>query len=193
VTLLIDNYDSFTYNLVQYLGDIGEKCQVFRNDQISVDNIIAQKPENIVISPGPATPDQAGICIDLVKAAAHDNIPLLGICLGHQAIGRAFGGDVIRAPRPVHGEVENIEHSQHGIFHDINNPSEFTRYHSLIIDRKTCPDVLNITAEAEGLIMAVEHKNKPIYGVQFHPESIASTSGKQLLSNFIKLSKRAHA
>lgn len=189
MTLLIDNYDSFTYNLVQYLGDIGEDCTVIRNDAATVQDIISDRPDNIVISPGPSTPDQAGICIDLIKAAANENIPLLGICLGHQAIGAAFGGRVIRARRPVHGEVEAITHNAYGIFKDIQSPAKFTRYHSLIIERKTCPDSLKITAEKDDLIMAVQHSEKPIYGVQFHPESIASTSGKQLLSNFITLSK----
>lgn len=191
MTLLIDNYDSFTYNLVQYLGDVGQPCQVVRNDEITVEQIISEKPDNIVISPGPATPAEAGICINLVKQAAEHNIPLLGICLGHQAIGAAFGGNVVRAPRPVHGEVEMIEHDAEGLFMDIETPARFTRYHSLIIERDTCPDVLKITAEADHLIMAVQHKTKPIYGVQFHPESIASDSGKKLLANFITLSKES--
>lgn len=191
MTLLIDNYDSFTYNLVQYLGDVGQPCQVVRNDEITVEQIISEKPDNIVISPGPATPAEAGICINLVKQAAEHNIPLLGICLGHQAIGAAFGGNVVRAPRPVHGEVEMIEHDAEGLFIDIETPARFTRYHSLIIERDTCPDVLKITAEADHLIMAVQHKTKPVYGVQFHPESIASDSGKKLLANFITLSKES--
>lgn len=191
MTYLIDNYDSFTYNLVQYFGDVGQKCTVIRNDDMTVDELLERKPENIVISPGPAAPKQAGICIDLVRAAANHNIPLLGICLGHQAIGEAFGGKIVRAPRPVHGEVEAIKHSANGLFNNIENPAQFTRYHSLVIERETCPNELRITAEKDDLIMAVEHKDKPIYGVQFHPESIASTFGKKIISNFIALTKEA--
>ena len=187
--LLIDNYDSFTYNLVQYFGDLGAPCDVYRNDALTVDEVLALNPSSIVISPGPATPKEAGICIDLIHAAIAHDIPLLGICLGHQAIGDALGGNVIRAPRPVHGEIASIQHDQKALFSGIENPAQFTRYHSLIIDRKTCPPDLNITAETDGLIMAVAHKTKPLYGVQFHPESIASVHGKILLKNFLDMAE----
>lgn len=185
--LLIDNYDSFTYNLVQYFGELGAACDVRRNDVLSVADALALRPRAIVISPGPAAPQQAGISIDLIRAAIKEHIPLLGICLGHQAIGAACGAEIVRAPRPVHGEVADISHQGTGLFDGIESPAPFTRYHSLLIARETAPPVLEITAEAGGLIMALAHRQSPVYGVQFHPESIASLHGKKLLENFLRL------
>ncbi len=186
--LLIDNYDSFTWNLVQYLGDLGAPVEVQRNDQLSVDQALALAPKAIVISPGPCDPDRAGICLPLIKAAA-GKIPLLGVCLGHQAIGQAFGGKVIRAPMPMHGKMDMIHHTGEDLFTNVPSPFKATRYHSLIVERQSLPDCLKITGEtADGLIMALSHKTHPIFGVQFHPESIASEHGHDLLANFLSLS-----
>ena len=184
---LIDNYDSFTFNLVHFLGELGAEVSVWRNDARSVEETLADEPDAIVLSPGPCTPNEAGICLDLVRAAAETK-PILGVCLGHQAIGQAFGGDVIRAPQPLHGKTSRISHNAKGLFRGLNGPFEATRYHSLIIDRATKPEALEISAETDdGLIMAVEHKEKPVFGVQFHPESIASEHGRDILRNFLEL------
>jgi len=186
--LLIDNYDSFTYNLVQYLGDLGAEVRVVRNDKITADEAIALKPHGIVISPGPSDPDHAGICLDLIKRAANANVPLFGVCLGLQAMGQAFGGNVVRAPEPLHGKISNIKHSGKSVFKNLPTPFEATRYHSLIVDRKTLPSDLEVTAESEdGLIMGLAHKSKPLHGVQFHPESIATEHGHAMLDNFLKI------
>ena len=191
--LLIDNYDSFTFNLVHYLGDLGARCDVRRNDAITVEQAIAMAPEAIVLSPGPCTPTEAGICLDLIAAAA-GRIPILGVCLGHQAIGQAFGGDVIRALAPMHGKVRPIHHHGDGIFAGIPDPVSVTRYHSLIVDRSTLPDCLEITSESEdGLIMGLAHRTMPVWGVQFHPESIASEHGHQMLANFLALARGQNA
>ena len=189
---MIDNYDSFTYNLVQYLGELGEDVRVFRNDKITVQEIETMKPDRIVISPGPCTPKEAGISIETIKYFG-GKIPILGVCLGHQAIGAAFGGDIIRAPYLMHGKTSMIHHDGKTLFEGLPNPFEATRYHSLVIKRETLPDCLDITAwtEAEGvtgIIMGVRHKKHLIEGVQFHPESILTVAGKDLLRNFIRLS-----
>jgi len=184
--LIIDNYDSFTYNLVQYLGEFGISIEVFRNDKITVDEIEKMNPERIVISPGPCTPNEAGISLEVVERFA-GKIPILGVCLGHQSIGQAFGGEVVRAPSVVHGKTSWISHNNLTIFKNLKNPFEATRYHSLIVKRETLPEVLQITAWTEdGLIMGLKHINLPIWGVQFHPESILTTEGKKLLANFLK-------
>jgi anthranilate synthase component II len=186
---LIDNYDSFTYNLVHYFGDLGVTCRVYRNDQISVAEVMAQSPRAIVLSPGPCDPDQAGICLDLIKKN-DGRIPLLGVCLGHQAIGQAYGGRVIRAPKLMHGKISTIFNSGEGIFRGV--PSEFmaTRYHSLLVEEKSLPSSLRITAStSEGLIMAMQHQSQPVFGVQFHPESIASACGHALLANFLSIAR----
>jgi anthranilate synthase component II len=184
---LIDNYDSFTFNLVHYLGELGADVAVWRNDEISVEETLAQAPDAIVLSPGPCTPNEAGICLDLVRSAS-ETTPILGVCLGHQAIGQAFGGEVVRAPQPMHGKVSRIVHNARGIFHGLNGPFQATRYHSLVIERSTVPAELEVSAEADdGLIMAVAHHERPVYGVQFHPESIASENGRRILSNFLDL------
>ncbi len=188
--VLIDNYDSFTYNLVQYLGDLGADVAVHRNDALSVDEVLALKPSGIVISPGPSDPDHAGICLRLIKAAAEHNIPLLGVCLGHQAIGQVFGGNVIRAPQPMHGKISEITHTGKSVFDGLPSPYPVTRYHSLIVERDSLPEDLEITAEtADGQIMGLMHKTKPIHGVQFHPESIATAHGHDLMRNFVKMTK----
>ena len=185
--LMIDNYDSFTYNLVQYLGELGAEVRVVRNDELSVAQVAALNPEQIVISPGPCTPNEAGICLDVVKSAVGRK-PVFGVCLGLQAIGQAFGGDVVRAPAPMHGKVSVISHHGSGLFRGINRPFEATRYHSLVIDRKTCPDALTIEAETDdGLIMAAAHRTWPICGVQFHPESIMSEHGATIIRNFLDI------
>ncbi|MGB1547918.1 MAG: anthranilate synthase component II [Alphaproteobacteria bacterium] len=185
--LLIDNYDSFVYNLYHYFGELGAEMEVRRNDAITVQEALALEPEGIVISPGPCDPDQAGICLALIKAAA-GKYPILGVCLGHQAIGQAMGGKVIRAPLPMHGKVSEIQHMGSDIFQGLPSPFPATRYHSLTVERKTLPDCLRVTAETEdGLIMGLAHKELPIYGVQFHPESIASEHGHALLRNFLVL------
>jgi anthranilate synthase/aminodeoxychorismate synthase-like glutamine amidotransferase len=189
---MIDNYDSFTYNLVQYLGELGEDVRVFRNDKITVREIETMKPDRIVISPGPCTPKEAGISIETIKYLG-GKIPILGVCLGHQAIGAAFGGDIIRAPYLMHGKTSMIHHDGNTLFRGLPNPFEATRYHSLVIKRETLPDCLDITAwtEAEGvtgIIMGIRHKKHLIEGVQFHPESILTVAGKDLLRNFIRIS-----
>jgi anthranilate synthase component II len=191
--LVIDNYDSFTYNLVQYLGELGsefaiaQEIQVFRNDQITVDQIRALQPDGIVISPGPGTPDDAGISLAVIRDLG-PTIPLLGVCLGHQSIGQVFGGHVVRAPELMHGKTSAVQHTNTGVFAGIENPMTATRYHSLVIDRATCPDVLEIMAWVEGeMIMGVRHRDYPhIQGVQFHPESVLTTAGKDLLRNFLR-------
>ena len=191
--LLIDNYDSFTFNLYHFLGDVGARCQVWRNDKLSVQDAMAMQPEAIVLSPGPCTPTEAGICLDLIAAAA-GKIPLLGVCLGHQAIGQAFGGQVVRAPEPMHGKVAEITHDGTDIFAGIPSPFKATRYHSLIVDRETPPDTLVPTAwTADGLVMAMHHRTLPIHGVQFHPESIASEHGHTILRNFLDLARGTNA
>ncbi len=185
--LMIDNYDSFTYNLVQYLGELGEDIKVFRNDKITIKEIEGMNPEKIVISPGPCTPKEAGISVELIRYFA-GKIPILGVCLGHQSIGAAFGGEIIRAPRLMHGKTSMILHDGKTIFEGIPNPFEATRYHSLVIKRETLPDCLDITAWTDtGEIMGVRHKEVVIEGVQFHPESILTKVGKDLLRNFLKL------
>lgn len=184
--LLIDNYDSFTYNLVHYLGELGAEVVVRRNDALDVQAAMALNPTAIVLSPGPCDPDQAGICLPLVAAAADTRTPLLGVCLGHQTIGQAFGGKVVRAGEIVHGKMGQIHHGGTGVFAGLPDPFSATRYHSLIIERETLPDCLEITAWLEGgMIMGVKHRDLPIQGVQFHPESIASEHGHQLLRNFL--------
>lgn len=188
--ILIDNYDSFTYNLVQYLGDLGAQVRVERNDKISVDDVIAAKPAGIMISPGPSDPDNAGICLELIGAAAMHDIPLFGVCLGHQSIGQHFGGDVVRGEKPMHGKVSPITHTGHTMFDGINERFDVTRYHSLIVDEKTLPDCLEVTATSDdGNIMAFAHREKNITSVQFHPESIATQNGHKILNNFIKTIK----
>jgi anthranilate synthase/aminodeoxychorismate synthase-like glutamine amidotransferase len=187
--LLIDNYDSFTFNLVHLLGGLGAQTDVRRNDSLSAAEAIALRPDAIVLSPGPCAPAQAGICLDLVRAAADANIPLFGVCLGHQAIGQAFGGDIVRAPRPVHGKVDRMHHDNDETFAGLPSPFEATRYHSLTVDRATFPDSLAITAwTGDGVIMALRHRTLPIAGVQFHPESIASPSGPTIVANFLRTS-----
>lgn len=184
--LLLDNYDSFTYNLLHYLGELGKEVVVKRNDVISADEVLKMKPEGIVISPGPGTPDESGICLELVKQAA-GKIPLFGVCLGHQTIGQAFGGRIVRAPEPMHGKISAIYHEGKSVFAGLPNPFNATRYHSLIVERSTLPDSLEITAETkDGTIMGLQHKQFNVHGVQFHPESIASEYGHEVLKNFIK-------
>jgi len=189
--LMIDNYDSFTYNLVQYFGELGEKIEVFRNDKITVDDVRRMKPDRIVISPGPCTPKEAGISIPLIQALA-GRIPMLGVCLGHQSIGAAFGGDVVRAARLMHGKTSMIHHDGKTIFSGLPNPFEATRYHSLIVKKETLPACLEISAETrEGEIMGLRHRKFVVEGVQFHPESILTNAGKQLLANFLTLAVSA--
>lgn len=190
--LVIDNYDSFTYNLVQYLGELGQDCEVFRNDKITVDQCMEMAPDSIVISPGPCTPLEAGISCELIQTAA-GKIPLLGVCLGHQSIGQVFGGDVVRAMRPMHGKISQIEHDSRGVFAGLPNPFEAVRYHSLIVKRETLPDCLEISAETfGGEIMGLRHKEYLVEGVQFHPESIMTQCGKDLLANFVRMAARAN-
>jgi len=185
--LMIDNYDSFTYNLVQYLGELGQDLKVYRNNKITIGEIEKLKPDRIVVSPGPCTPKEAGISVDLIKHFA-GKIPILGVCLGHQSIGDAFGGDVIRAPYLMHGKTSMIHHDGKTLFSGLPNPFEATRYHSLIIKRETLPSTLEISAWTEdGVIMGVRHKQFKVEGVQFHPESILTSVGKDLLRNFLKL------
>ena len=185
--LLIDNYDSFTYNLLHYVQELGAEVEVVRNDQITVENALGKKADGIIISPGPATPDDSGICLELIRQAAGIK-PILGVCLGHQAIGQAYGGKVIRAPYPMHGKVSDIQHKGEGVFAGLPSPCVFTRYHSLIIERESLPDCFTITAEtADGIIMGIQHKELALHGVQFHPESIASEHGHDLLRNFLEI------
>ncbi|GAB4069955.1 aminodeoxychorismate/anthranilate synthase component II [Ancylobacter sonchi] len=192
--LLVDNYDSFTWNLVHYLGGLGVEVDVRRNDTLTTDEALALKPEAIVISPGPATPNEAGICLDLIARAAGDGVPVFGVCLGHQAIGQVFGGEVVRAPLPLHGKMSDIHHRGESVFRGINGPFRATRYHSLIVKRDTLPAPLAITAETEdGLIMGLSHKELPVHGVQFHPESIASEHGRTILKNFLDLARAWNA
>jgi anthranilate synthase/aminodeoxychorismate synthase-like glutamine amidotransferase len=184
--LLLDNYDSFTYNLAQYLGQLGQELVVRRNDQITLDEIAALSPERIVISPGPGTPRQAGITVPLIQRFAGE-IPILGVCLGHQAIGEAFGGRVVRAPHLMHGKTSDIHHDGKGVFRGLDNPFTATRYHSLVVERKSVPRSLTVTAEtADGTIMGLRHKKFPVEGVQFHPESVLTDSGMRLLKNFLE-------
>ena len=183
--LVIDNYDSFTYNLVQYLGELGQEVRVVRNDEIAAADVAGLAPSHIVISPGPCTPNEAGISLDVIKAYA-GKIPILGVCLGHQSIGQAFGGKIVRAARVMHGKTSMIHHDGKGVFTGLPNPFEATRYHSLLIESASVPDALEVTARTdEGEIMAVRHKTLPVEGVQFHPESFLTTAGKDLLANFI--------
>ena len=185
--LVIDNYDSFTYNLVQYLGELGQEPQVWRNDKITLEEIEELAPERIVISPGPCTPNEAGISIDVVNHFS-GKLPILGVCLGHQSIGQAFGGRIVRAERLMHGKTSMIEHDGLSIYGGVPSPFEATRYHSLIVERSTLPDCLEISAETrEGEIMGLRHKEYPVEGVQFHPESILTSEGKKILSNFLTL------
>ena len=185
--VLIDNYDSFTFNLFHYLGGLGAEVVVHRNDKISVADVMTSEPEAIVFSPGPCTPNEAGICLDLIAKAA-PTTPILGVCLGHQAIGQAFGGKVVRAPVPVHGKLSEIHHSNSGVFHGVNGPFKATRYHSLVIDRATLPRELIANAETDDhLVMGLMHESLAVHGVQFHPESIASEHGHLMLKNFLDL------
>jgi anthranilate synthase component 2 len=184
--LMIDNYDSFTFNLVQYLGELGAEVDVVRNDRASVEELLAREPAGVVISPGPGEPAGAGISVDAVRACAERALPLLGVCLGHQAIGAAFGGRIVRARSIMHGKVSRIEHDGRGIFAGIESPIEATRYHSLVVEAASCPDALEVTARTEdGEIMGLRHRELPIEGVQFHPESILTAEGKRLLGNFL--------
>lgn len=185
--LLIDNYDSFVFNLARYFSELGEETQVVRNDVCSVTDVIDQQPDAIVLSPGPCTPSEAGICVDLVRAAS-GAIPLLGVCLGHQSIAAAFHGNVVRAPEPVHGRTSPVFHDGNGIFRGVASPFRTTRYHSLIVSRESLPDELRVTAWTEdGLIMGLQHAEHPTFGVQFHPESVLTESGHQLLAKFLKI------
>jgi len=185
---LIDNYDSFTYNLVHFLGELGAEIKVYRNDVVSVDEVLSENPSGIVLSPGPCTPDKAGICLDMVKIAAARNVPLFGVCLGHQSIGQAFGGKVVRADQLMHGKTSKINHTGKGVFAGLPSPFTATRYHSLTVEPASLPDCLEVTAEtSDGVIMGLQHKEHPIHGVQFHPESIASEQGHAILKNFLNL------
>ena len=184
--VLIDNYDSFTYNLVHFLGELGARCEVFRNDKITAADVMKLRPKAIVLSPGPCTPNEAGICLELIAKAGAE-IPLLGVCLGHQAIGQAYGGQVVRAPAPMHGKLSQITHTGQGVFKGLPKKFEVTRYHSLVVAREGLPDCLTVTAEAGDVIMGLQHKTHPVHGVQFHPESIASEHGHDLLANFLEL------
>jgi len=185
--LVMDNYDSFTYNLVHYLNELGAETQVHRNDAISVEAALALKPQGVLLSPGPCTPNEAGICLDLLAAAPQD-LPIFGVCLGHQAMGQAFGGRVIRARQLMHGKTSPIHHTGKGVFAGLKNPFTATRYHSLCIEKESAPDVLEVTAWTDdGEIMGVQHKTRPIHGVQFHPESIATECGHELLANFLDI------
>ena len=185
--LLLDNYDSFTYNLRHYLGELGAEVQVRRNDAVSADEALALGAEGIVISPGPCDPDKAGICLDVIEKAA-GRLPILGVCLGHQCIGQFFGGTVVRAPKPMHGKISEITHTGTGVLAGLPSPFKATRYHSLTIERDSLPDCLEITAESDdGVIQGIAHRDLPFHGVQFHPESIASEHGHQLIQNFLDI------
>ena len=187
--LLIDNYDSFTYNLFHYLGELGADVRVVRNDEITTDAALALKPEGIVLSPGPCTPNEAGICLDVIRKA-DGHVPIFGVCLGHQAIGQVYGGQVVRAPVPMHGKMSTIHHTGKSVFRGLNNDFQATRYHSLTIAPESMPDALEVTARSEdGVIQGVMHKTHPVHGVQFHPESIASENGHAILGNFLKLAR----
>jgi anthranilate synthase component 2 len=190
--LLIDNYDSFTFNLVHYLGELGAVCEVRRNDRIRVDEAMAMAPAGIVLSPGPCTPKEAGICCELIEAAA-GRIPVLGVCLGHQAIGQVFGGEVVRAAKPMHGKVSPVLHGGSDVFAGLPSPFNATRYHSLVVRPETLPEALVATAHTEdGVIMGLRHRALPVFGVQFHPESIASEHGHRLLGNFLAIASGAN-
>jgi anthranilate synthase component II len=187
--VLIDNYDSFAFNLVHYFGELGAEVEVHRNDKVTTGEVVAAEPEAIVLSPGPCTPKEAGICLDLIKAAS-SSVPILGVCLGHQAIGDAFGGKVVRAPLPVHGKLSEIRHRGTGVFRGINAPFKATRYHSLVVERDSMPSELTVTAETDnGLVMGLAHSRLPVHGVQFHPESIASEHGHLMLKNFLEIAE----
>ena len=187
--ILIDNYDSFTWNLYHYLGELGAETVVHRNDAVSVGQVLSARPEGIVLSPGPCTPNEAGICLDLVREAG-GHVPILGVCLGHQAVGQAYGGRVVRAKTLMHGKLSRIRHAGTGVFRGIPDNFEATRYHSLVVERHTLPACLEVTAETDdGVIMGFSHKTLPVHGVQFHPESIASEHGHTLLRNFIDLAR----
>ena len=191
--LLIDNYDSFTYNLVHFLGELGAEVKVVRNDKITADEALAMKPEAIVLSPGPCDPDKAGICLELVEKAAGE-VPIMGVCLGHQTIGQIYGGDVVRAPTLMHGKMSTVHHDGKGVFKGLNKDFEATRYHSLVVDPATLPDSLEVTARTDdGIIMGLQHKTHPVHGVQFHPESIASEHGHALLKNFLDMAAEFNA
>ena len=186
---LIDNYDSFTFNLVHYLGELGAEVSVWRNDELTVSEVMSKPADAIVLSPGPCTPNEAGVCLDLIREAS-PSTPILGVCLGHQAIGQVFGGEVIRAPLPMHGKVSRVSHTAKGLFRGVNGPFQATRYHSLIVRRETKPEALEVTAETDdGLIMAMAHRELPVHGVQFHPESIASEHGRVILGNFLEIAR----
>ncbi len=189
---LIDNYDSFTWNLVHYFGALGAEVSVRRNDEVTVAQVMESRPDAIVLSPGPCTPREAGVCLDLIAAASR-SIPLFGVCLGHQSIGEAFGGEVVRAPLPIHGKVATIDHNGRGLFAGLEGPFRATRYHSLVVARDTMPADLEITAQTEGLVMALSHRSLPVHGVQFHPESILSEHGHRILSNFLDLARAWNA
>lgn len=189
---LIDNYDSFTWNLVHYFGSLGAQVDVRRNDEVTVAQVMESRPEAIVLSPGPCTPREAGVCLDLIAAASR-TIPIFGVCLGHQSIGEAFGGEVVRAPLPIHGKVATIAHNGDGLFRGLNGPFQATRYHSLVVRRETMPAELEVTAQTDGLVMALSHRSLPVHGVQFHPESILSEHGHRILSNFLDLARAWNA
>jgi anthranilate synthase/aminodeoxychorismate synthase-like glutamine amidotransferase len=183
--VMLDNYDSFTYNLVQYLGEMGEDLRVYRNDEVTVEEVEAMRPDHLIISPGPCTPNEAGISVPLIKRMA-GKVPILGVCLGHQSIGQAFGGEVVRADRLMHGKTSAVYHQGEGLFRDLPSPFEATRYHSLLVRRESLPDCLEVTAETDqGEIMGMRHRELPVQGVQFHPESVLTECGKDLLRNFI--------
>ena len=189
--LMIDNYDSFTYNLVQYLGELGERVAVYRNDQITLNDVDALAPSHVVISPGPCTPNEAGISVDLVREYGA-SIPILGVCLGHQSIAQAYGGNIVRAPTLMHGKTSMIEHQGEGIFNELPSPFQATRYHSLVVDESTLPECFVVTARADdGQIMGIAHREDPVVGVQFHPESILTQYGHKLLHNFLQQNLRA--
>ena len=187
--LLIDNYDSFTYNLFHFLGELGAEVRVERNDALTADQALGLKPQGIVLSPGPCTPNEAGICLELIKQA-NGRVPILGVCLGHQAIGQVYGGTIVRAPEPMHGKLSRIHHTGKSVFRGLNNDFLATRYHSLTIAPESMPKVLEVTATSEdGVIQGVMHKSHPVHGVQFHPESIASENGHALLANFLAIAR----
>jgi anthranilate synthase component 2 len=189
VILLVDNYDSFTYNLFHYLGELGANVKVVRNDEITADQALALKPEGIVLSPGPCTPNEAGICLEVIEKAG-GRMPILGVCLGHQAIGQIYGGSIVRAPEPMHGKLSRVHHTGKSVFRGLNNDFLATRYHSLTIDPPSMPASLEVTATSDdGVIQGVMHKTHPVHGVQFHPESIASENGHALLNNFLSIAR----
>jgi len=191
---LIDNYDSFTWNVVHAIGSLGAEVSVRRNDKTTVEEVMATRPDAIVISPGPCTPHEAGVSCALIERAAAENVPVFGVCLGHQAIGEVFGGTVVRAPAPVHGKLARVNHANRGVFRGINGPLRATRYHSLVVRREDLPEALEVTAETDdGLIMGLSHRTLPIHGVQFHPESIASEHGATIFANFLEDARRWNA